>query len=607
MKKPIVFLILLLCLVSGVYAEERSLKLLAVSETDEGYEGSAADLYLEIKPGNNRIFLDTYPLTKLDTQMSTRFAKSVACDFLDADCEKYDFFYRIRADSAIIGGPSAGAAIAALTVAALSNIELNEQYAITGTINSGGIVGPVGGLKAKIDAAADLKLKKVMIPKGERFAKSPLKEVSVGAITIVEEGENDTIDLVEYGKSKGIEVVEVTSLSDVIYEFSSIDLKKNIVELEISPLYTNTMEEIAKELCNKNSELKSKLAGREIPQNLVPDFEAAVNLTSQGLNALEKQKYYPAASFCFGSNIRYSELLFIFDNLTKEEVKEEIGKIREEIANFDSEIKENGYKTITDLQTYMIVKERLVEAEEQLNRTIEGIDDEKERAFYLAFAKERVYSARVWGKFFNKGGKEFKLDKGVVKESCVNKLAEAEENYRYVRLFLPTPLIGTQTELDRAKIDLEKGDYELCLFKASKAKAESNAVLSLTAIDERNEKIVLDEKLKIAREKIAEEQQKGVFPILAYSYYEYADVLKETDTYSALLYSEYALELSNLELYFKEEKTTVTEKSKPEQKKNVVIYIFVYGFLIGLIVGILIVYKKPLRGPISRASRGKKR
>ena len=85
--------------------------------------------------------------------MSTRFAKAMACDITNKDCSNYDFFYTITADSSIIAGPSAGAALSVLTVAMLQNWNYNEEYAITGTINSGGLIGPVGGLKEKIEGA----------------------------------------------------------------------------------------------------------------------------------------------------------------------------------------------------------------------------------------------------------------------------------------------------------------------------------------------------------------------------------------------------------------------------------------------------------------------
>ena len=72
-----------------------------LSETDNGYVGGTADLYLTIKPGTGRIFLETFPFTKVDTQMSTRFANEIACDYLDVDCSRYDFFYTLTAKSSM--------------------------------------------------------------------------------------------------------------------------------------------------------------------------------------------------------------------------------------------------------------------------------------------------------------------------------------------------------------------------------------------------------------------------------------------------------------------------------------------------------------------------
>ena len=95
----------------------------AYIDLENGFEGSTADLYLEIKNGRGRVFLDTYPLTKLDTQMSTRFAKEIACSKTDYNCDKYDFVYTIKSGSVIIGGPSAGAAITLLTIASIEGLE----------------------------------------------------------------------------------------------------------------------------------------------------------------------------------------------------------------------------------------------------------------------------------------------------------------------------------------------------------------------------------------------------------------------------------------------------------------------------------------------------
>ncbi len=95
MNKIIVLIIFLLVL-PFVYSKEYQIPLLAVKETQQGFKGSTANLFLEIKEGRGRTFLDTYPLTKLDTQMSTRFAKEIACSQTYFDSSNYDFIYTIK-------------------------------------------------------------------------------------------------------------------------------------------------------------------------------------------------------------------------------------------------------------------------------------------------------------------------------------------------------------------------------------------------------------------------------------------------------------------------------------------------------------------------------
>jgi len=80
--------------------------------------------------------------------------------------------------------------------------------------------------------------------------------------------------------------------------------------------------------------------------------------------------------------------------------------------------------------------------------------------------------------------------------------------------------------------------------------------------------------------KFIKEAEKGIFPILGYSYYEYASTLKDSDRSSALLYSEYALELSNLDIYFEEK-----EKVQFKKIEENLVLIFVAGIFVGFIIG----------------------
>ena len=586
MKKLLLLLIILNFLLVPIgFAKQGHMKLLAVKESEKGYEGGIADLYLEIKPGSGRVFLETFPLTRTDTQMSTRFAKAIACDLIEKDCDDKDFFYTITADSAIIAGPSARASISVLTVAMLEELELKEDYAISGTINSGGLIGPVGGLKAKVEAAKKSGLKKVFIPAGEMIAKI----------------DNTTTDLKNLSKALGIEIAEISTLSEAVKEFTGKEINQKFKNIDINEEYTSTMKSLAKDLCDRSNKLRAETRALNYSVNVSAVQENAQNLTSKGRESFEKQIFYSSASYCFGANVEYSTLMLISKNLSREEALKEIERINKEIADFRARVENSEKKTITDLEAYIVVKERLAEAEESANDATETLNKTNNTsgiARTLAYSSERIKSAYSWSSFLGKKGKSFNLNKDVLKKSCQNKISEADERKQYVELYFPGTLDNIKKEIGKANAELEKGNYELCLSMASKAKADVDVILSVFGVDNAQYRNIVDRKLEIVKNNIAREASKGIFPILGYSYYEYANSLKNTDVFSALLYSEYALELGNLDIYFKE---TNGKKKSFDIDKNLLSM-----FLIGVAVGVVAASLIKRKGAVKRKSRRRK-
>ncbi|MBS3096094.1 hypothetical protein J4480_01495 [Candidatus Woesearchaeota archaeon] len=540
MKKALILLVILgLLLIPNVLAKQGHMKLLAVKETENGYEGGIADLYLEIKPGSGRVFLETFPLTRTDTQMSTRFAKAIACDIIEKDCDDTDFFYTITADSAIIAGPSAGASIAVLTVAMLDDLKLNEDYAITGTINSGGLIGPVGGLKAKVEAAKKAGLKKAFIPAGEMIVRV----------------DNSTVSLENLSKELGIGIIEASTLSEAVKEFTGKEIKQKFKAIEISEEYKSTMKSLAKNLCDRSNKLRAETRSLDFSLNVTSIRENAQNLTGKGKEAFEKSVFYSSASYCFGANVEYSTLLVLSKNLSKDDAVKEAERLKKDINDFHNKMEGIGKKTITDLEAYIVIKERLEEAYDSAEQALEILNrtNKTERAARtLAYADERINSAHSWATFMGKNGKVFNLNKDVLKKSCQNKISEADERQQYVELYFPGTLDSIKKSIGNANEELEKGNYELCLSTASRAKADVDIILSVFGVDNSQYKNIVERKLEIVKNNIARESAKGIFPILGYSYYEYANSLKDSDLFSALLYSEYALELGNLDIYFRE-------------------------------------------------------
>jgi uncharacterized protein len=569
MKLP-VYLLVLMLVSFPVYAGH--MKLLAVSQVGEELFGSEADLFLEIKEGSGRVFIETFPITKMDTQISTRFAKEIACSYVEKDCSRYDFFYTIKGESGIIGGPSAGGAIAVLTAAELEGLNVNESISMTGTINSGGIIGPVGGVKQKIEAAKKAGLKKVLVPKGE----------------IIDGDNQSNASLNDYAKENGIEVKEISTIDEAVYEITGYKKEEENLSLEIDEDYTDTMKQLAEMLCKKTIKLQSELLEDEFLINLngsLKDAEdEAINLTIKGKNAFDDEIYYSSASYCFGANLKYRYLLLKKENLTNESAAVKIIELQKEIDEFEESAESTEKKTITDLETYMMVKERIDEARENLRLVKTKLIDGEETESQLAYAIERLYSARTWSEFFGKKGNVYNLSKDKLKESCESKLAEAEERYQYLRYFISDLLTGIRAGIDSAYADYNRGEYDLCLFKASKAKAEANVIVGSIGLEDDDLANLTEKKIEITYKILAKQAGKGIFPIVGYSYYEYAKSLKDEDIYSSMLYLEYALELGNLDMYFEKENSGIWTIFRIDSNKS---KILVIGIAIGLIMGFI--------------------
>jgi len=583
MKQIIILLVMLsaVLFIPAVIAQTEEplhMTLLAVREEGDNFIGSTADLYLEIQEGKERVFLDTYPLTKIDTQISTRFAQEIACNYFDINCNNKDFIYTIRADSSIIGGPSAGASIAALTTAGLLGLPVDEDVAVTGTINSGGLIGPVGGLKGKIEAAAAAGIGTVLIPFGTRFINESANNTST-----FDWGGN--ADLIEYGRLLNITVVEVTDLNEVVDYVSGKRLLDDGASVVVDSEYSSIMRDVSEELCSRSGTLNKEVIGLLNKT----EREDISNTTAKAAAAATERAYYSAASYCFGLNINLHYLLYKKQNFSEAKIQSKATQLSKDIERFENEVRQKELRTIADLQAFTVVLERLNAAKEY----IEKLENEEDKRFLLAIAEERFFSSQAWASFFEMDGRKYEFNKEVLQKSCTEKIQEAEERHQYVQLFLSSGIGHIDDGIQQAMKHRDEEDYEQCLITASEAKANANAILSTIGIESRQLRALVDAKLHALEAQIFRTIEKRAFPLLGFSYYEYAQSLKNYDEASALLYAEYALEMSNLDIYFKEEQSGV-EKLGDKISLELAL-VFAAGAVVGALLVALIYSKKPKR------------
>ncbi|MEK6838397.1 MAG: S16 family serine protease, partial [Candidatus Thermoplasmatota archaeon] len=81
-------------------------------------------------------------------------------------------------------GDSASISVATAVISALEGVEVDQAVAMTGSLSVRGQVLPVGGITAKIEAAAEMGIKKVLIPKAN-LKDVLLEDKYVGKIEIV--------------------------------------------------------------------------------------------------------------------------------------------------------------------------------------------------------------------------------------------------------------------------------------------------------------------------------------------------------------------------------------------------------------------------------------
>ena len=119
-------------------------------------EGAMVDVSVEIQPGKGRVLVQTTPLMDVLFQDAGNTAVLVAENKTRKSLSSSDVIFSINAKNQIprVEGSSAGTLMTLITISAIdSNIKLNNSITITGTIDSKGNIGVIGGVLKKAKAA----------------------------------------------------------------------------------------------------------------------------------------------------------------------------------------------------------------------------------------------------------------------------------------------------------------------------------------------------------------------------------------------------------------------------------------------------------------------
>ncbi|WP_226951955.1 S16 family serine protease [Pyrobaculum calidifontis] len=120
-----------------------------------------------LTPGDGRAYVAGVPEAGQGFGPSAQIALYVAARLSGVPYNNYTALLRVLASDAQVGGPSASGYITAAMYALMNGLELRNDTAMTGIILPDGLIGPVGGVSQKVQAAAAQGIKTVLVPIGE--------------------------------------------------------------------------------------------------------------------------------------------------------------------------------------------------------------------------------------------------------------------------------------------------------------------------------------------------------------------------------------------------------------------------------------------------------
>ncbi|MFZ0925221.1 MAG: S16 family serine protease [Halobacteriota archaeon] len=192
--------------------------LLAVEQlSNNSYTGAVSNLVVYSQPGTGYVFVETQPATGVDFQETANTAVAVAAARASVNPNQRDFEFVLHVPNGVyeVDGPSAGLPMTIAAYSAITKKPVNEYVYSTGTIDSGGNVGDVGGVYYKAEAAAQSGARVILVPYNQTVVStsSPLEaNPTTGLVNLQSQLRHDGYN---------VTVVGVKTLDDALpYYFS---------------------------------------------------------------------------------------------------------------------------------------------------------------------------------------------------------------------------------------------------------------------------------------------------------------------------------------------------------------------------------------------------
>ncbi|MCA1818999.1 MAG: ATP-dependent protease LonB [Halobacteriales archaeon] len=130
------------------------------------FSGSVMDIEAEVTPAAHKGEGKVIATGKLGeiAKESVHNISAIFKKFLGEDVSNMDVHIQFVLTHDGVEGDSASVTIATAVLSAITNVPVRQDVAMTGSLSIHGLVLPIGGVTAKIEAAAKLGIKKVLVP-----------------------------------------------------------------------------------------------------------------------------------------------------------------------------------------------------------------------------------------------------------------------------------------------------------------------------------------------------------------------------------------------------------------------------------------------------------
>ncbi|MBL7051133.1 ATP-dependent protease LonB [Candidatus Woesearchaeota archaeon] len=181
---------------------------LAVMGASDAFSGILLPIEAEVTHGGKeRDIVATGKLGEIAKEAIKNVSAIIKKYFGEDIKGKYDIYVQFLQTYEGVEGDSASIAVATSIISALKKLPIKQEYALTGSLSVRGEVLPIGGVSAKVEAAIETGIKKVIVPKAN------LKDI--------------IIDKEKEGK---IKIIPVSVISEVLKEVLDWKGKEGILK-----------------------------------------------------------------------------------------------------------------------------------------------------------------------------------------------------------------------------------------------------------------------------------------------------------------------------------------------------------------------------------------